>query len=114
LTQKPLLSGLNAKFHFSDGRFDTIQICLAMRDEPRGFLNHLENWSSTGLGSMATLSRVKTSTIVNARKRLPVVEVIRKASIREILFPETWVMIPCSVLLENQDCAMGTCVYSAP
>jgi hypothetical protein len=48
----------------------------------------------------------------HAEAGVPAVDVIRKTAIREMLFPDTGVIIPCSVRLENCDCTVGTCVYS--
>jgi hypothetical protein len=36
-----------------------------------------------------------------------------EAGIREMLFPDTWVIIRCSVWLRNRDCVVETRVYSA-
>ena len=45
---------------------------------------------------------------------VPVVQMVRKFDIREMLFPDTWVIIPCSVWLKNRDCLVRTYVYSVP
>ena len=45
---------------------------------------------------------------------MPVVPMVRMADIREMQFPDTWVIIPCSVRLTNWEFAVLTCVYSAP
>jgi hypothetical protein len=44
---------------------------------------------------------------------VPVVQMVRKADIREMLFPDTWVIIPCSVWLKNRDSLPQTRVDSA-
>jgi len=41
-----------------------------------------------------------------------VVWMVRKAGIREMIFPDARVIIPCSVLLKNRDCVTGTRLYS--
>jgi len=38
-------------------------------------------------------------------------ELIQKVGIREMQFPDTWVIIPCLVRLKNRHCVLGTRGY---
>ena len=78
--------------------------------DPVAMFAFRQNHAGEGGGFPVEVAAIHGGPFVEVLKhpRLGVLEGIRTVGIREMLFPDTSVIIPCSVLLKNRDCVVGT------